>query len=369
VFAAPSHAKLSRTGARPDFQDIVVPNFSIQDLSVKLNFLNYVNTKNLIVWLDVDVCLAEAEAINGPPPKCQLKNGISPDQYCGFRSYEDSFRLLYSDNRFVTYLGAIGRMNYNKNNRTQIRLYLLNQEHIQNNTYNFSVEFTDDAPKINKTHDFHTRYGFSNESIKNFIYEQNIISNNDKLLPTTMAPGYADYDHITYANILNNINTNTSSWFYNNTFKKFKNFSLFNGPKGPDSATKFTLNIAVIDESDQMRIFDNINDNNLFTGFNSSINKQQSSEIYNSLCGWELCVNTSNKIPLTKENTGSLGLIEYDKEPSYPGYTFVSRFDDGSEANNQKYLPIVNTNSPFTFLRGSTLVIVVSVRVSKIIQD
>lgn len=337
-----------------ELQDLEVLTFSIQDLSVKLNFLNYVNTKNLVVWLDIDVCESEAIRINGPDgnPACQLKTGSdSADPNCG-QSYGD---LLDTDNiGLKDYYINLGTMNYNPSNRTQIRLYLLNQEHIENNTYNFSLEFSDTAPTKNKAHNFFIGSGFA--------YEQHIIHSNEKLLPTTMASGYTDKEHIIYdKGIRDNDSIN------NNKFSKYRSLSLFQGSDKPNSNTKFTLNIAVVDEPDEMKIYDNINNNDLLSNFKNSSKQLESSYIYNSLCSWELNLSVQENIPAKSTKNDIFSLIDYNNPPKYPGYNFLLHnigiaVDRVTNINTRRstnrgmsLLPLINYNAPYQFLNNANL--------------
>lgn len=350
-------SKIIPSGNYPTkLQNSEVLSFRISDLSVKLNFLNYVNTKNLIVWLDVDVCEREATRINGleAPPNCQLRNGTdSADPYCN-SNYRDSLR--FSDNdKLIDYFSDLGQMNYNPNKRTQIRLYLLNQEHLENNTYNFSIEFSDTAPSHNKAHNFFIGSGF--------VYDQHIINNNEKLLPTTMASGHSDLEHVIYKKPFNDIYSD----YTNHKFAKYQLLNLFQGPELPNSSTKFTLNIAVIDEADEMRIYDNINNNDLLTNFKSSKTQIESSYIYNSLCSWELNLSFNKDLPAKSINNDIFSLIDYRNSPKYPGYNFllsgglgggsvISSLEPRRTANRQMGLiPLINHNAPYQFLNNSNL--------------
>jgi hypothetical protein len=319
-------------------QNITIPGMSIADIEVRLNFLNYINTKNLIVWLEVGVCASEA---------CKMANAIPPG------SYRQSNGIPQCDSNTRSYLESLSNMN------NGLKLYLLNQEYVQNNTYNFSVKFSNHASKLNKT---------SNINLSNNNYlpqSQTIISDNMTLLPTTMATGYSDIQRLNnYQKLIDytDVNDTNRKTMGANNFSKYEGLELFGGcdlggaPQPPNGTTTFTLNIAVLDEHDDMYLYDNINNNDLLTGFKTSINRQQSSMIANSLCNWELILHTDSQ-PTFEQKNDQLGLIEYKldssggmKPPTYPGYTFIYNFKD------KKYLlPPVNHNAPLTFINNTNI--------------
>jgi hypothetical protein len=317
-------------------QNVTLPT-NISDIEVKLNFLNYINTKNLVIWLDVQVCPAEnCKIINAKPPGSYRKSGGIP----------------YVSTSTNTYLTSLSNMN------KDLRLYLLNQEYVQNNTYNFSLKFSNHASKLNKPSD-------SNIMTSGCVpHHQHIIKNEMELLPTTMASGYSDLERsIYYQRLLDHtdINDTNRKTMGANNFTKYEGLELFGGcdpdrPVPPNGTTTFTLNIAVLDEHDDMKLYDNITNSDLLTGFKTAINKQQSSIISNSLCNWELILRTGpNSYPEHKNDP--IGLIEYSvdssgnmKDPQYPGYSFIANFKD------QKHLlPLVNHNAPFTFINNTNL--------------
>lgn len=321
-------------------QNITVPGMAISDIEVKLNFLNYINTKNLVVWLDVGVCAAEA---------CKIANAKPPGSYRKTNGLPDAI------SKFSEYLTALTGMN------DGFKLFLLNKEHIENNTYNFSIKFSNHASKFDK---------LSNHNIfsSGIPHYQNIVKDNMVILPTTMASGYSDFDYYTqYQKLLdytdiNDLNRRTMGA---TNFSKYEGLELFGGcdfdkPAPPNGTTTFTLNIAVLDEHDDMYIYDNILNNDLLSGYSSTINKQQSNIITNSLCSWELILHTdAGQAPDHKNDT--FGLIEYElendgsmKSPSYPGYNFLITSDPKNRSNIE-YLPLVNKNAPFSYITDKSL--------------
>ena len=324
-------------------QDLVVPEMKIDSLEIKLNFLNYANPKDLIVWLDVDVCDFEASKIlggeDGASPRCQIGmaggDNVSSDPACLSTSIINN--IIPFNSGLANYYKDLVETNISASNRTTLRLYLLNQDHIENNCYNFSLHFSDDASPENSFN-----YDSLEEEIKG---KQRVILPNGSVRPSTSTLGYSDRDNAKYRYILNNTKRLT-----NISFEKFKNLFLFKDAKGErsSSSTTFTLNIAVIDEPDSMRVYDNIDYNNVLTKVAGVENKQSSDSLYNSLCGWELILHTSSAKNFNEKD--SLGLLEYGKNPRFPGYSFIADFSD-----KRFLLPTVNQNAPLTYIPGRSL--------------
>lgn len=356
-----------------------VNGFGIKDIEVKLNFLNYVNTKNIVVWLDVDYSSAEGNRFNSKatPPPAPLKStkqfiDQTYDPRIYFGNYNPSHQSI--ENSTTTSLGTTSLENYLKDlvgtngpsglSNSSFKLVLLNQEAIQNNKYNFSVKFSDHASKFNVASDI----GISNSQVSKL---QNIIRPNNDLAPTLAATGYSDRESCEYSSIIKYNKLNIA----NNTFSKFLADTLFRnrapetGPcpdRGPKQRegdfggiTTFTLNIMVLDEEDDMNVLDSTINNQYLSGLESTENKNKSSLLYNSLCNWELILHVGSAldpVPSTNPSLGSYGnndalsLIDYKKDPSYPGYSFIA------DLTNQKHLlPIANYNAPYSCVFDSSL--------------
>lgn len=349
-------------------QNTLADGFSIQDMEIKLNFLNYVNTKNLIIWIDMDLCQGEATR---SAKNCVIKRpGGFTSTLDGDQAYAQGFKCarpgavkdIFTDNdKLGQYLADLNVMNIpaeelnrvpvsvDPDDETQsaigsskLRLFLLNKEHIQNNQYNTSIVFSDHASKHNKSFDY-TVVGSS--IIDHQTFEKDTIY----LQPTTFASGYADTESVLYTNIIKSNKLN----LHNNSFQKFKNMSLFAGdPNAGDgySSTTFTLNIAVLDESDDMRIYDNIKNSDILSSLKTSESKIGSNNIYNSLCSWELIINVTSE---GKEFTDkdNLGMIRYGEDPSFLGYNFIYDFSSILPSQDKRYLiPAVNVNAPYTYI-------------------
>ena len=366
-----------------------VNSFTIEDIEVKLNFLNYVNTKNLVIWLEVEPSLSEIDRqLPLPPAPCGNAgpyNPPNPDVVSGNVEFIDqSFppqvhatgykwptetgsNLIPEGikNKFVgSYLKSLTDMNSSDGPASNFKIYLLNQEQIQNKEYNFSIKFSDHASSHNCLYDQSTANPMGANS------EQNIIKNNGEVSPTTATFGYSTRDHSLINRIINTNRFNIT----NNKFSKLKNKQLFSsatrsngcGPDGCsskqqqtafDSSTTFILNIAVLDEPDDMIAYDTIASNDSYTNFDNIEKKPKSSDIYGSLCSWELVLHTGKTRKPTPSmggglstygNADALSLIEYGKDPQYPGYNFIANMSD-----KKHLLPLVNLNAPNIFMNDA----------------
>jgi hypothetical protein len=346
-----------------------INNLSIKDIEVKLNFLNYVNTKNLIVWLDVEYDPKEKEireSATDSPLTLRSKNFINQtiNQNVFFGDY------IYNQNK-INILANSGLNDYLKNllsfnsvsglDNSNFKLVLLNQETLYNNGYNFSIKFSDHASKHTSPYEvLNSDNYYSAASGSEYSYlldpirsKQNILQNNHEVLPTIAATGFSDRQACQHSSIIKLNNLNIS----NNTFNKFVSDSLFRNistsscPSGSlDGETRFRLNIMVLDEEDDMTPLDNTINAQYLSEFETVKNIPKSSLISNSLCSWELILHTEKErdfIPETKPSLTSYGsndvlsLIDYKKGLIYNGHSFI--------ADLTKYkhlLPLANYNAP-----------------------
>lgn len=379
---------IEKSGSAWGLRDPRINNLQIKDIEVKLNFLNYVNTKDLIIWLDVEFCNSEQKKVepkcpsSGPctvPPQI-LADNIFVDQFFSanthkpfadvINAFEKSDDVDIQNNNLNDFLTRL--TNHNSLNSTgALRLYLLNQEIIQNKEYNFSVTFSDIADKNNVLFD-HNSFSRSGILEDNNIGQvgslnpyQKIVSNNQYIKPTTFIPSLNTKENCYFSNLVKQ----HSLIINNNTFNKFANRSLFIGindnPDCPplfnpyDSSTKFTLNIAVLNEEDEMFPLDTLINNELYTNIASVDNRITSANLFNNLCSWELILHTedvkkpvsSSLNPLTNYGSSDcLSSIEYGENPKYPGYNFIADLSD-----KRFLLPLVNMNAPHVFFQNYNL--------------
>ena len=350
-----------------------VNDFAIKDIEVKLNFLNYVNTKNLVVWLDVHFSEHELRALKqraGNPPPSPIRAGsefvnqsFRGDTY-GLDDFYTATPHISNEatsgnirnTKITEYLNDLVNMNSTK--ESPQRIYLLNQDHIQNNGYNFTLKFSDHAPNNNVFHDENS------ENNLGLNLKQNIIRNEYEIQPTISASGYTDRECSVYSNVIRNNQLNILT----NKFAKFKDRILFQIPPPEeqigatcqydptyDSSTRFVLNFAILDEPDDPGIFDLTNHNTILSNYETGDTRLQSSEIDLSLCSWELILHVGDaKKPVPTSQNGinnygasdSLALIEYGKDPSYPGYNFMAKLS-GIDKN---FIPPININAPNPYL-------------------
>jgi hypothetical protein len=181
-----------------------VLDFTIQDLEVKLNFLNYVNTKDITISFTLAPCTDEFRRICSSLCSCfgggSLDSAIKPgsnnfiDQTItdtldgprylfgnGYNTYENFIdtrigfggsMLKFKDStlfvseyssldnylRFLTIMNTVynpleGTDGLGENVLEPQILYLLNQEYIQNHSVNLNLTFSDNANKYNVLHD------------------------------------------------------------------------------------------------------------------------------------------------------------------------------------------------------------------------
>ena len=369
--------------------ELRIKDLKIEDVEIKLNFLNYVNPKNIVVWLDVDYSAQEKARFKdgeGHPLNPLSANGVNdfidqsfaPSVYGNVSgTYANYTNLVPSSGAsgLNIYLSGLVEMNSTNALQDPIRLYLMNQEYIQNNEYNFNIKFSDHASKHNVLYDENSaNTGMAINS------SQSVIRSNDEIQPTQYVAGYSDKDSAVMKNIIRKNRLNIS----NNTFNKFKNRALFVNPApleqekqlGPtyDSSTTFTLNVIILDEPDSMQIYDTTIDGEYVTGFKSSENKKVSVDIYNSLCSWELIVHTNKYKKYTSSmgtdltsnnNTDIFGMIDYSCKSlsTRKGYNFISRGPDTSaysksffdQNNNLSLIPRVNLNAPYVYINDLSL--------------
>jgi hypothetical protein len=309
----------------------------IEDIEIKLQFLNYVNTKNLVVWLEINPCEKFGATIakkqkNNPKYTADMELDPKSNEFNG---------IVTTDSRIQQYLDKLNTMN--SSSSSTIKLFLLNREHIENNQYNKCLHFSDHASKYNELCN-QNLYGNINGTDVNNIHQYVVDRDSLYLQPTLVADSYSDKDVSLFKSIIktNNI-INTRS-----TFAKLKDLELFATADGHfNSNTTFTLNIAVVDDSDEMFPYDNIMNEQALSGFTTVDKKRKSTQIYNSLCYWEVILHTASTQKFIP--TDSLGQIDYDGGV-VSGYNFIADFTD------KKYLlPPVNLNAPNTVLNNSNL--------------
>jgi len=289
-----------------------VDNLYIKDVEVKLNYLNYPNPKNLIVWLDIK--------------NAGIPSVTSSGLFSDYKSISD----FSSNSNLQSYFNALSGMNTHTIG-SMSRIYLLNQEHISNYETNFTLKFSDNVDKNIST----TLQNYTHSSELGHVIP---VLNNSSIHPTLYAMGYNDLDSILYSG---NIKTNQINSPIN-SFAKFKNIPLKN--------TEFILNIGLISQLEHnTRVMDNLLINSLAVVGKTTENYKQSNTLNNSLCSWELKIHTDNI--RQNSNQDILGKINYSDfvksgtSSLASGYNFIGNF------SGVPYLiPAANINAPHDYL-------------------
>lgn len=360
----------------PNIYDNRYINARIDDIEVKLNLFNILNTKDYAFKLYVDYDQVTTKLFQAPPtggnakPKAPVtkrinkftdsnKNAVEAyDKYNGGFEGSDTVAQLGADiypSGFSEYCKELVRTN-SKQSISDKFLYLMNQEHFGYNQMNSTLVFSDHANKNNVLYN-HNRYNDRGININ-----QSIVKFSDqKILPSVAATGYSESDHIFYRNVMMNNNIGIG----NNTFSKFHGLGFFqrenerNCTIEYDDSITFTLEIEVTDEPDIMGIYENTRDGPAFAGYYNSYNQPKSTSAFNSLCNWELILHTSPVPKMAPHTTSTvqsmnnsdvLGLIEYGSKPKYDGYNFIADL-----SNFKHLLPRVNMDAPNTFLDDLSL--------------
>jgi hypothetical protein len=278
-------------------------NLLIEDIEIRLNFLNYPNPKNLVIYLEVS---------GNPLP--------SPNYNQIYHNYDNN---KSSDNRDLqTYMDALSAMNSGN------KLYLLNAEAIDNYGPYFCIKFSDNVDNNISLYDRNKIAGDNS-----ILPSQVIVDHLGAVRPTLAAPGYKDMEVAKYSNAIINNNIVIPSA----SFSKFKGMKL--------DGTVFTLHIGVIDETEKLSAKDFIIANNELSGLIGAENIFTSSDSNNNLCSWELIVHTTKNPKFHTKDV--LGLINYYDNKKYDGYNFIYNFK-----NKEYLLPLVNMNAPFPYLTG-----------------
>lgn len=278
----------------------------IDNVEIRLNFLNYFNPKALTIWI---------ESINYNPqsPPLELLSKPIPEVDDDFPDARNTIEAIKN------YLTSV-----QSNNSS--RIYLLMQEYVQNYVNNFVVTFSDYADKYKTT----CKYTTGNSKYKN-VYKQNLLYNNDKIMPTLKTSQYSDLEseNIEFEIKANRFNNTPATMYRLHT-------SL---PALKLSQVGFTLYIKVNDYLfNDGTIMDNLLNNNELSGNVSVDNYKTSNTVMNSLCSWEVILNPGLKNP-------------GDNHIKPPGYGTEVGYDYMCDFTGYEYLiPKVNINAPYETL-------------------
>ena len=236
---------------------------TIQDLEVQLNFLNYPNPKDLVVWIDVIPSAAISKILFPPNNKPRDRFSLINNNKYANSPFGNLYVQIYQQIGTITnvslrrYLTSLFMMNENAPDPLQpsnteqteydplrprssiYRLYLLNQENISNLTPHASIKFSDHSDKFTSASKNDTNNDFNPLGCAG-IEKNGVIH----LLPTLSTENLSENDIRIFSDVVKTNNLQLIT----NRFGKFKNLPLFtdsdNVAGWGDCA--FTLNIAVV---------------------------------------------------------------------------------------------------------------------------
>lgn len=314
----------------------------IGDLEIKLNFLNYINPKELVIWLEIQAPSEIAGSISSeksPRDALYFSEGVKRSECISFiDKIENENIKKYMNNLFTLNDHQHEPENKRKLTNSTYYLFLTNQDHIDMPSYNNIIKFTDNTPcETNNINIGEFITPNTNQArLKNGIVEIN---------PTMSAPGFSDEDCYKYKQIIKN---NNLEKYTISKFNKFINLPLFateqpeaavQPPPANSSNITFKLNIAVMGESGDGNVYDRIINTDNIMNINNAKLKHVSNIHSNSLCSWEIIVNNRKSL-LNFEDKDALGQIDYiNKEPKYLGYNFIGKVP-------QNLIPPANIDAP-----------------------
>jgi len=315
-----------------------INNRTIKSLDVKINLMNHFNPKNLVIWLEVK---------NTDSPISGIVSNDPTNLYIDSTRYQ---------NHSTSMSGYLNNLQISNSGIDNLKIYLLNQQHISNYSLDFTINFSDFADK----------YVLANRS----LYGNNNIScnylNNNSLITSTLSSvsGYNDIelDKFTKAIKFNQIN------LINNNLSKFKNIPLKN--------TTITLKIANIEPLEHTySVLDNLNNHNNLLGLNTTERHRVSGQLRDSICKWSVVVHTSSTTRSSTQGidayidyNGSISNIiptgeylnsqtnKFDPNIGYAGNsnylpTNISGYDFIGDFSDKNFLiPLVNINAPYNYL-------------------
>lgn len=326
----------------------------IGDLEIKLNFLNHINPKELVIWLEIDGPSNLVDKITNE--KLQLdtlyySNIIKRSQCIDFiKTIENENIKKYVNNLFSLNDHMHDKDDIKKISDSKYYLFLINQDHIDMPNYNTIIKFTDnisnDSNNIN-----------INKYITSDTQQARLNNNIVEINPTISAPGFSDKEIYEYKEIIKN---NNLEKYTISKFNKFIGMPLFKvkqpesqrdppPPPLPDNSSDitFTLNIAVLGECSDGSIYDRIINSENIMNINNAKLKHVSNIQNSSLCSWEIILN-NNKSLINFEDKDALGQIDYrSSEPKYLGYNFIGKIP-------QHLLPPINLDAPNKSLYDSS---------------
>lgn len=333
----------------------------IGDIEIELHFLNYINPKELVIWLEI----SPPEDVRANLQKTEASQSKGDPLYFSANAKRDEAvnKINNLTNLDIKkYLAQLFIMNDNKNNVTDAQnkqvfdeqstlspsssltidptyyIFLLNQEHINALTYNNTIKFTDNTDQI------HGNINIS-QYVTNNINSTYTRNKYLELKPTLTSSGFSDKEANVYKAI---INKNELNKFLGTNFFKFHGMPMFktkddSGSPKNASSISFTLKIAIVGESENGYVHDRIINTDDLLNLNNVKIKNLSTITTNSLCCWDVIISNSQK-QLNFADRDVFGYIDYNNEkPKYDGYNFIAPISGN-------LVPSINTNAPNKFV-------------------
>ena len=281
-----------------------IDTLTIQDIELKINFLNYPNPKNLIFALEIHNPSLPAEP-NFDNIFINNKTSVNRD--------------------IIDYVNLLNKTNTSAAPNTRI-LYLYNQESLEKYSMNFSMLFSDNYSHSTVFHNM-------NEYDTILSKHNEILKSDGSISPTTSVFEQNDTDSVKLkkAIIHNDIAVNSA------TFAKFKNIPLKN--------TSFILRVYVLGNADKILSMDNIVNNSELSGLSKFYTERSSNTIANSICSWDLIVHTEKTKKFHNKNSRCHFDYSNNASSTFKGYNFIADFTD-----KEYLLPKVNINAPFNYI-------------------
>lgn len=321
---------------RYQFTNDSIDNLKIEDIEIKLDFINHANPKNLIVALEVynpgladdDGNKAESvfASLSFLQDKVFTSGSVTADDPTTIANTMGAPSSL-PQTGLINYISLLQSMNRTLNPKTKI-LYLLNQESIDNYGHHFSLLFSDNHNKYISLSD--EAKMCSSGTLFPFSFEPS--TNIDAVGPTLYPTGLSQIDALRYKRVLQQNNIT----ILDTTLAKFK--------KIPLKDTVFTLKVWNVGPENKVSVLDNLVYNSELAGLSSYDTLLRSNTLNNSICRWGLIIHTKPTKKFT--TTDYLGSIAYDNQTYVPsGYNYIANFTD-----KQHLLPKVNINAPYSYL-------------------
>ncbi len=314
---------------------------TIQDLEIKVNYINMTNLKNIIIALEVynpelDNILSNNTSSSGiflPLPNTDRSS--------------DPISWGSSDNKLLQFVKDHKITNSLTDKPNTRIVYLYNQESLDNYGYNFSLIFSENFDK-SKTFTDHNK----NASSGVVSYYNESVNHSESIAPCISPTGYSEHDCYKFREMIKNNRINV----LDGSLSQFRNLPLM--------GTRFDLKIYVLGAPETMIAADNTMLNSQLSGLENFYIREVSNTITNSICNWSIIVHTDNT-PKFTTTTNYLGSIDYDAKPDAPitGYNFIADMKD-----KEYLIPKVNLNAPYNYIVNNVCNYVDQIDLSKSLQ-